>query len=320
MRRTRGVALILALVIVALATIMATRIGARSALDQHRTAVLLAQEQGFELGLGAEAWAIETLRSDAERNPRQVTLDQAWAMPLPPLPIDGGELTGQLEDLQGRFNLNNLVNPDGTHNAFAAAWFGRLLARLELEPKWVALLTDWIDPDNVVDGMDGGEDALYTGLKPPYRPPNRPITTTTELLALPDFGPERFRRLAPYVSALPAGTPLNVCTAQGLVIATLAPSLAVFAQDPKALAQNRLKGCFPAKTDVLAAVQAMTPPQPANAPPPTYPPSALIAETSSFFRARTAVRIGTTELTLYSLLVRTPEGSSRVVKRSFGTE
>ena len=76
-RHARGVALIIALVVVALATILATRVGAQSMLDQRRAATLLAQEQGFEVALGAEAWAIEILRGDYERNSRQVTFDPA---------------------------------------------------------------------------------------------------------------------------------------------------------------------------------------------------------------------------------------------------
>jgi type II secretory pathway component PulK len=93
--------------------------------------------------------------------------------------------------MAGRFNLNNLVTPQGTRNEFAFAWFQRLLARLQLEPKWAALLQDWIDPDNVTNGADGAEDGVYLGMNPPYRPPNRPISTTSELLSLPGFGIER---------------------------------------------------------------------------------------------------------------------------------
>jgi general secretion pathway protein K len=314
MRRSRGVALILALVVVALATVLATRIGAESALDQRRAATLLAQEQGFQLGLGAEAWAIEVLRADYEHNSRQVTFDQAWATPLPALPIEGGTLSAQLEDAQGRFNVNNLVNPDGTKNLFAFAWFQRLLAKLSLEPKWASLLLDWIDPDTIADGIDGAEDGVYTGLTPPYRPPNRPITSTSELLALPGFGVERYRILAPYISALPPSTPVNVCTASGPVLDSLAPSLAAFAADAKQLATNRQKGCFPALADVTAMITPLLKPEEKVA------ALKLVGESSRYFRGTTVVSIGTTELTLYSLIERNPGGYSRVVLRTFGTE
>ena len=314
MRRARGVALIIALVVVALSTVMATRIGAQSMLDQRRAATLLAQEQGFQVALGAETWAIEVLRADYEHNNRQVTLDQAWATPLPPLAIDGGTLSGQLEDLAGRFNLNNLINADGSKNVYAFAWFQRLLARLELEPKWASLLLDWIDPDTIADGADGAEDGVYTGFSPPYRPPNRPITSTSELLALPGFGIERYRLLAPYVAALPVGTALNVCTASGLVLDTLAPSLAAFSQDSKQLATNRQKGCFPALADVTAMLTPLLKPEEKEG------ALRLIGESSRYFRGQTLVSIGTTELTLYSLFERNPGGYSRVLLRTLGTE
>ena len=313
MRRARGVALIIALVVVALATMLATRIGAEGARDQRRGATLLAQEQAFQVALGAEAWAIEILRADAESSKRD-SLDEAWATPLPPIPIEGGTVEGRLEDLQGRFNLNNLITASGTKNSAMFAVFQRLLARLQLEPKWASLLVDWIDADTVADGIDGAEDGYYTGLAPPYRPPNRPITSTSELLALPGFGIERYRKLEPFVAALPVGTALNVCTAPGEVLDALAPSLNAFGQDPKQLAANRVKGCFPYAADIKAAIDPLLNPDERKVIEP------LLAESSKWFRGTTVVSIGTTELTLYSLFERNPGGYSRVVLRTLGTE
>ena len=313
MRRARGVALIIALVVVALATILATRIGAQSALDQRRGATLLAQEQAFAVALGAEAWAMEILRADAERS-RRVSFDQAWATPLPPIPIEGGSVEGRLEDMQGRFNLNNLVKADGTKNEVMFAVFQRLLARLQLEPKWASLLVDWIDADTIADGVDGAEDGFYTGLSPPYRTANRPITSTSELLALPGFGADRYRRLQPFVATLPVGSTLNVCTALGEVLDALAAGLNAFGQDPKQLATNRQKGCFPLVQDVKAAVDSLL--RPAERP----QFDSLLSESSKWFRGTTVVSIGTTELTLYSLFERNPGGYSRVVLRTLGTE
>jgi len=312
-RRERGVALIIALVVVALATIIATRIGAQSALDQRRASTLLAQEQAFQVALGAEAWAIEILRLDAENSKRD-SLDEAWATPLPPIPIEGGTVEGGLEDMQGRFNLNNLVQANGTKNVPLFAVFQRLLARLELEPKWASLLVDWIDSDTIADGVDGAEDGFYTGLSPPYRTANRPLTSTSELLALPGFGIDRYRRLQPFVAALPVGTPLNVCTAPGEVLDSLAPTLSTFSQDPKQLATNRQKGCFPYAADVKAAVDPLLTPDERKVIEP------MLAESTKWFRGTIIVSIGTTELTLYSLFERNPGGYSRVVLRTLGTE
>jgi general secretion pathway protein K len=317
MRRSRGVALIVALVVVALATILATRIGAQGALDQRRGATLLAQEQAFQVALGAETWAIEVLRDHTDRQVQRDTLDEAWATPLPPIPIEGGSVQGRLEDLQARFNLNNLVKADGTKNEVAFAQFQRLLARLELEPKWASLMLDWIDSDTVADGVDGAEDGVYTAFNPPYRTANRPITSISELLALPGFGTARYQRLAPFVAALPVGSQINVCTASGLVLDSLAPGLDRFGQDPKALAANREKGCFPGRNDVESAISSVVQVA-AEQDKIKFNPG--YGESSKWFRGTTVVSIGTTELTLYSLFERNSGQYARVVLRTLGTE
>jgi general secretion pathway protein K len=314
--RSRGVALIIALVVVALATIMATRIGAQGALNERRGMTLLAQEQAFQVALGAEAWAIEVLRESKTASPHMDSLDQPWATPLPPIPIDGGAIAGQVEDMQGRFNLNSVVKADGTINQAAFDQFTRILAALDLEPKWAALLLDWIDPDSIVYGISGAEDGVYLGQSPPYRTANRQITSTSELLALPGFGAERYKRLAPYVAALPLGTKLNTCTASGLVLDSLAAGLTQFGGDAAALAANRQKGCFPRVSDVQAALSPLL----------TAPGqlqafmSATLVQQTDWFRVRTVVSLGTTQLTLYSLLERNPGGFSRVLLRTLGTE
>ena len=314
MRRARGVALILALIVVAIATVIATRIGAEGALDQRRGATLLAQEQAFQVALGAEAWAIEVLYQSQQQSPHD-SLDQPWATPLPPLPIDGGSIEGRIEDMSGRFNINNLVKQDGSKNPLAFAQFQRLLASLELEPKWASLLVDWIDTDTVADGVDGAEDGVYTGFTPPYRTANRPVTSTSELLALPGFGSERYRRLQPYLAALPVNSSINTCTASGLVLDSLLPAGTLFSQDPKQLASNREKGCFPQRADLENALSSgtLTAQQRQQI-------GFGLSQRSKWFRVTTIVSIGTTELTLYSLLERNPGGYSRVVLRTLGTE
>ena len=45
-----------------------------------------------------------------------------------------------------------------------------------------------------------------------------------------------------------------------------------------------------------------------------------IGTTSSYFRLRTWITIGTTRFTLYSLLEQDPSGQTRPIFRTFGTE
>jgi general secretion pathway protein K len=317
MTRQRGVALIIALVVVALATMLATRIGASGARDQRRSATLLAQQQAFQIALGAEALAAEVFKMDSDRGGPQGrdSLDEPWATPIGPLPFEGGAVTPRVEDMQGRFNLNNLLLADRkTRNEPAYEQFRRMLEALQLEPKWADLAVDWIDEDTIATSADGAEDGVYTGQQPPYRAANRWLTSTSELLALPGFGTQRYRVLQPYVAALPNGTRLNVCTASGLVLDSLAPGMNSFGQDPKFLAKNRESGCFPKRNDVEAAIggTGLDPQQ----------RTAILnslAERSTYFRVTSVVSIGTTQFTLYSLLERNG-GGARAVLRSFGTE
>ncbi len=50
---------------------------------------------------------------------------------------------------------------------------------------------------------DGAEDQVYTSQTPPYRTGNWPMMSPSELMNLPGFGADRYRKIAPYVTALP---------------------------------------------------------------------------------------------------------------------
>ena len=84
--RQRGVALIIALILVALATILATKLTFDGFLERRRTMGVLAAEQALHFGMGAEALAADVLLKDAQ-NTKQTTLASAWAQPTQPLPI-----------------------------------------------------------------------------------------------------------------------------------------------------------------------------------------------------------------------------------------
>ena len=78
-------------------------------LDQRRSMTLFSLDQGFEVAMGAEAWAADILRQDKQGGSNVDDFTEEWATPIPPIPVEGGEVSGQLEDMQGRFNLNSLV-------------------------------------------------------------------------------------------------------------------------------------------------------------------------------------------------------------------
>jgi general secretion pathway protein K len=307
----RGVALIMAVLIVALATILAVNVTFRGMVDQRRAANLFALDQGFEVALGAEAWAADILRKDAQDSQTD-HLGEIWAKSMAALPIDEGVGTveGRIEDMQGRFNLNNLVFSDGTTNTKAVEQLERILTQLQIEPSWATAIADWIDTDAQPGFPDGAEDSVYTGLDPPHLAANMPITRASELMVLPEFGVERFRRLQPYVTALPVGTKLNVCTAPGIVLDALSATQRQFSLNPDDLAKRRKDACFPTRDDLRGTLGQAE-----------YELiKDTLSESSTYFRATVWVTIGTTQFTLYSLLARGGAGPVRPVLRSFGAE
>jgi general secretion pathway protein K len=348
-RQQRGVALIIALILVALATILATKLTFDGWLEQRRTLGVLAAEQALHFGMGAEALAADVLTqnaqnggqsaqttqnapgttpppaSTAQNGSQQVTLAQPWAQPTQPLPLtpendpEGepiGTLQGSLEDMQGRFNLNNLgrVTPDGKPDPQPLEQFQRLLVSVKLEAKWAGIARDWIDADDLPGSPDGAEDSIYTSQTPPYRTGNWPMTSPSELMNMPGFGADRYRKIAPYVTALPiANAKINVCTAPGPVLDSLADNLnGEYTNNPDLLVNSRKNGCFP---DVQTLTTIMTTAVASKI-------SDRFAETSTFFRLTTRVTLGTTEFTLYSLLSLGSSGGGGKVTpllRTFGT-
>ena len=307
--RERGVALITAVLMVALATILAVEVSFRGMLDQRRSGTLFALDQGYEIALGAEAWAADFLRKDAQESQTD-HFGEVWAQPLPPLPIDGGTVEGRLEDQQGLFNLNNLRFQDGTVNEAAVKQLERLLTWLEIEPTWASAIADWVDENREPGFPNGAEDSVYTGQIPPHLAANMPVTRVSELMVLPEFGLERYLRLRPFVTALPSGTPLNVCTAPGIVLDSLSEDTREFGLNPEDLANRRKGACFPTLQDLRGALGDAAFTQLQNS----------LTESSSYFRATVWVTIGTTQFTLYSLLVRGNGGAVRPYLRSFSRD
>jgi general secretion pathway protein K len=305
----RGIALLVAILLVALGTILAAAIGYENAMTARRGAATYAFDQALLVQQGAEALAAYGLRAAQRSDPQHTYAAQGWGNPLGPLEIvPGVMLTAQLEDMQGRFNLNNLVREDGTPDPVQLAAFEQLLLMLGLEPKWAGFMVDWIDRDIVPSQPDGAEDSFYMGQSPPYRTPNRYITSESELLALPGFGRDRYVRLAPYVTALPYGTKLNICSASAMVLDAYLghPD---FGSDSTALSGNRANanGCFPTPSEYQAAFQGNT----------WGRVSTLLQQTSTYFRLGSVIAIGSTEFNLYSLLLQDPTGAVRPIMRSF---
>ncbi|MDG1463323.1 MAG: type II secretion system protein GspK [Gammaproteobacteria bacterium] len=107
-QRQNGVALITAMLVVAMATLIAANLVWDQHLQMRRTESMLAQEQARQYALAAESIGIEILLDDRGDLTDTDSFSDAWAASLGPLELDQGILNGRIEDLQGRFNINNI--------------------------------------------------------------------------------------------------------------------------------------------------------------------------------------------------------------------
>jgi general secretion pathway protein K len=308
----RGVALIVAILLVALGTILAAAVAYENAMTYRRGTGTYAFDESLLIAQGAEALAAYGIRQFYQSDPNHVYVGQGWDKPVGPMEVvPGVMLEASLEDMQGRLNLNNLVNKDGTPDPVYVAAFTKLLELVGLETKWAPMMVDWIDADIVPQNIDGAEDSVYMGQTPPYRTANRYITSTTELLALPGFGRDRYLALAPYIAALPKDTRVNLCTVKDKVLDAFLPQgQTEFSATQGQLEKNRTgsPGCFPTPDNYRAAFRD----QKAYA-----AVQAKLGQTSAYFRLTSFVTIGGAEFNLYSLLFRDTTGAVRPIQRSF---
>jgi general secretion pathway protein K len=301
LKRQQGVALLTALAVVALATVAATYMMSAQQLQIRRTGNQLIQEQAWQYALGAEAWAKTILAQDAADNDIDA-LDENWAIELPPLPIEGGSLSGRLTDLQGRFNLNNLVNNEGKLDAQSLGQFQKLLEAQGLPVDLAQAIADWQDRDIEAQGGAGAEDDFYAGLETPYRAPNQQISSTSELRLIRGIDDEKLVLLEPLVTALPEPTFLNVNTTKAEMFTALGLSKEEAIQLAERLKEDPVESIEEfKKLSEVSKYEIET--------------DKLSVE-SQYFLLEVTVEIGQIRSGLSSVIFRDKDGISRTIQRS----
>jgi general secretion pathway protein K len=186
------------------------------------------QAQARLLARGAIDWARNVLSNDA-RTTSVDHLGETWAIKVPPTAVEDGEVSGEVADQSGRFNLNNLVRGGQASPADVADLINLLglIGVAEGEASGLAdALVDWLD---AVDKprLPGGAEAGWFGEQGlPQRPPNGALLDVMELTQVRGFSPDLVKRLKPLVAALPPGSRVNVNTASAEVLAAfLLPKL-----------------------------------------------------------------------------------------------
>lgn len=217
-RNQRGVALLTVLLVLTLMSTLAVYMLEDQYLSVRRAGNQRDAEQAYQLVTGAEQWAARILQRDMQANATD-HLNEPWYTLLPEIPVERGSLTSRVDDLQGRFNLNNLAA--GRDPVWYPA-FRRLLRLLQLDELLADAVVDWIDSDQNTLGIGGAEDPFYLSQEPTYRAGNRFLSDPGELIWVKGFDAEAIAKLAPYVATLPArNVRINVNTAPAAVLRVL---------------------------------------------------------------------------------------------------
>jgi general secretion pathway protein K len=253
--RQRGTALLLAMVIL---TLIASLAAAMISQQQRAIAVEAAERARAQAGwvlVGALDWARLLLREDARdsRTGKVDDLGEPWAVPLAesrlstflaadrsaPSEDEGPEafLSGRVRDLQARYNLFNLLD-DQSKLAEAEVAVLQRLCNIVGVPDSVALRI--------------GEGMAAATQESEQDKPLLPVKLSQ--LSWLGVDAETITRLEPYVTLLPAQTPVNVNTASREVLAAAIPGLDLGGAER--LVQRRQLGPF--KT--VEAIDAELPP------------------------------------------------------------
>lgn len=224
-KRQQGVALITVMLIVALCAVIASQMTARLQMQMQRSANIAFNQQAYWYAMGAEAFTKRVLITAFEGDKDVTHLGQIWAQGETTYPVDFGDISGEIKDLQSCLNLNALRAPfikpsttgtssrttTGNNNkAPARLAFEALLINLQLEDvnqfeaeSMADALTDWLDEDSSISSAGGAEDNDYASREFPYLAANQYLASVNELRVIEHFTPKIINAIKPYVCVIP---------------------------------------------------------------------------------------------------------------------
>ena len=282
----RGSALLIALVAVALATVIAVSLLERAQSAMSRTEALIASERSYQFALGMNALVEDALEQAQAEGLSPAAMSGVWT---PPYEVPGGLVQGRLLDRQGRFNLNALANSDPVLARQAEAAFERLLDQLGIPRSVSGELADWMEGDAAIRSGSVG-DFWYQAQQPPYRMSGVMLSHVSELRWLRSVDQGVYDALRPHVAALPErNLQININTTTPEVLAGLIEALD-FASARRILADGPFSDPAQVRSHPLL-VNRLTPDL-----------ERLLIVDSRWFLAQARVRLGGVERDFFRLL------------------
>lgn len=213
----RGVAVIMAMLTVALVAALAAAVLAEFGASVDSVSGRRDLAQARWLARGAIDWARNVLAEDKRTTKTIDYIGEPWSTRVPPTEVEEGEVSGEIDDLSGRFNLNSVINNNGTSNDKGKSAYARLLqqvaglsqAKAEIQAK---ILAEWLrfapDPGEASAPAAASEEAHFAA----------PLPLVDELVNVPGFDAGILEKLRPFVAALPPDSKLNLNTASAEVL------------------------------------------------------------------------------------------------------
>ncbi|HLZ34920.1 MAG TPA: type II secretion system minor pseudopilin GspK [Nitrospira sp.] len=230
-RDERGVALLLALLVLALLVALILEFDADARREYRDAAAFRDNFKATVLTRAAVQAARAVLQQDLLRDKQTGqfydALTDLWAFPIQKYEIGDGLLTAQIDDERGKLNLNDLAaSGDVNARKVKILRVKRLFELLQMNPDLVDAIVDWVDADDVPEAA-GAETLYYQSLRPPYRAANAPLQTVRELRLVKGMTPDILEKLLHYVTVYPqqGESKININTADALVIQALDPSI-----------------------------------------------------------------------------------------------
>ena len=270
--RQRGVAVVTAMLVTALAVTLVTGVfWQQQQLVRGMEGQRLRLQGRLIVRSALDAACLALREADAQGG--VAAPDGAWQAPLAEA-LDG-TLTQRIEDAQSRFNLRNLA-PGGRINLFQVSAFERLLSALRLDPALAY---------RAAEAMSGGARMLE---------PQR----LEDLASQREFTPAALERLRDFVVLLPEPTAVNVNTASAEVLTSVANfSL----QDARRLVELRRKAWFKDGADFAMRLNDKETLEGVD-----YQVS------SSYFLVRSRLRLERAQLDTQALVQRRGGGAARI--------
>ena len=272
-RTQSGLALVTVLLIVALMVTLLGFLVEQQQLLIRRIANQNIIEQGYQYATGVDAWASRLLHDDANfvdywgedwarfgdppdedgEERESFSLDLGTQEEKPKIPtIDFGfdGLAYQIEDLQGRFNLNNLSNREAGFLRGQKTIFLNLLELLNVgefdtREQLYGSLVDWLDENDLVSA-NGIESPSYRIKATPYHAADQKLTSVGELRFVEGFSEDVINAIKPYVTVLPIeNAAININTTSSIVLASLSTTPVTDTGAVDAFLAERLNEGFP---------------------------------------------------------------------------